>query len=347
MLKAIIYTIDSANFGNKLQNYALEATLNKLKVSTYTLRHQKYNLKYFLQLILSPIKKKKNKWYSFMRFRKKIKWSKECISQKKVWQKINSRYDFVIVGSDQVWNTEFCPDGSFFLPNILPQKRIAFAASFGTEKIDYNYESFIKNNLSNFANISVREFSGAKIIYDLINKNIPVLLDPTMLLTIDEWISLEHKPIYLKKKSKKYILLYFLGCKTEKILNITNRIKLKYDLDVIDISEKNNNQEKNIGPSEFIFLIHNAELILTDSFHGCVFSFIFNKSFYLADRVDSNVPNMTSRTQTLFRKLNLANRNIDNFDINYCMCHDYRISYQLLNKEREKSINFLKSALKI
>lgn len=357
MKKVALLTIDSINFGNKLQNYATQVVIDRLGIKIKTLKYIRgknsslligfmNNLKLQIQRGVSPILKAKNKYYAFIDFAKKIKWGETVNDTNISWQKVCKQYDYIVVGSDQVWNTEFFPYLDYFLPYVEPSKRIAFSCSVGIDHIKENLKDDVAKNLKLFSKISVREETGADVVEQLIGSRPIVLLDPTLLLDASDWMKIEKRPFYIKNNSKKYVLTYFLGNKPDNFDSLIQTIKNKYDLLLIDISDHINDKTKNIGPAEFIYLVHNATLILTDSFHGSVFSFLFDKPFYVFDRID-NCSNMNSRLVTLFDKLKLIGRYSLDMNIDNLLEHDYSQSYKLLETERVESINFFEDAFNL
>lgn len=188
--------------------------------------------------------------------------------------------------------------------------------------------------------ISVREEAGAKIIKDLTGRDATVLVDPTMLLTKEEWRNVSKKPKGAKEGG--YILTYFLSPKCDAAKERLEEIR-----DGREVYELLNEKDKvvgTVGPSEFLWLFDHADMIITDSFHACVFSFLFNKPFLVYDR-NWNEGNMNSRLETLLSKFHLERKYINSALKNDVWEHDYTEGYKQLEIEREKAINFLKEAL--
>lgn len=194
-------------------------------------------------------------------------------------------FDFYSVGSDQVWNPDFYKYDTrrkdfYFLTFADDKKKIAFSPSFGISRIPEEWKSWFKCNLKTFHALSVREEAGAQLVFDLIGQKPEVLVDPTLMLDKEEWEKIAKKPKNIDLEVP-YVLTYFLG-------DISEEVRLKCDEFSNTINGKcyhllnpDNSALSNIGPAEFLMLIKNASLIMTDSFHACVFSFIFNKPFNL------------------------------------------------------------------
>lgn len=344
----IVTIIDNENCGNRLQNYALQETLKKLEFDVYTLKNDKLlnskehffinYLKYIKKCIRTKLFEKNTQKSKFNEFNRIIKFSKNKITCKSI--NINNKYDYFIAGSDQIWKpTRKRMSYIDLLGFASPEKRISYAASFGIEKIEEKYNNILKKELPMFKAISVREEAGKKIIKDIVNiDNVEVLLDPTMLLNKNDWEKLEEKPKNIIKD--KFIFSYFLG--NENVEQIDKKFKSN-DYQFIDF------YKNDYGPKEFIYLIHNAEYIFTDSFHATVFSIIFNKNFYIIDRKqDVTNNNMNSRIDTLLKKFNLEKRRINSFE--KIDTFNNNINYQIdeiMKVEQRKSLQFLKDALDI
>ena len=123
------------------------------------------------------------------------------------------------------------------------------------------------------SSISVREYAGADIIRDLCNIDVPVLVDPTLLLSKDQWLKIAKPHAY--KPTKKYVLSYFLGNKKRKNLKLIENYAHMNNLEIIHLNDFQDNTRFTVDPSEFVDYFHSADVIFTDSFHGSVFSIIF------------------------------------------------------------------------
>ena len=200
-----------------------------------------------------------------------------------------------------------------------------------------------KKGLNNFGNISVREESGKKIIKDLINKDVEVLVDPTLLLTTNEWDKIARKPRQLKN-NRKYILNYFLGDISNDRKKVIEDFASKNDCEIINIHDINNEYYA-IGPEEFVYLEKNAFLICTDSFHSVIFSILYKKPFIVFDRIETGTEGMETRIESLLNKFDLNDRKFSNkIDNNILNC-DYSNIEKVLSEEKNKSDDFLNKAL--
>lgn len=338
----IITLTDMYNYGNSLQNYAVQQIINKLDFIPETLFIGFGGIK-ILTIIKSIIKGSyyHKKILSFKHFNKRnltIRYRSHFNGN------TNSQYDAFVVGSDQVWNTSWYDTFPFMKEVYLlcfadNNKKISFAASFGIDNVKSSYTGFFSSQLSKFKALSVREEAGAKIIKDLTGSDAMVLVDPTMLLTKEEWRKISKQP---KGAKEGYILTYFLSPKCDEAKAKLEAIK--EGREVYELLNSNDKVAGTAGPSEFLWLFEHADLILTDSFHACVFSFLFNKPFIVYDR-NWNEGNMNSRLETLLSKFSLERKYANSGLPNDIWEHDYTEGYKQLEIEKKKAIDFLKKAL--
>lgn len=358
MKKAVIYTLyGNSNYGNKLQNYAIQEIL---------LQHGYYSDTVILKgMIDNPLKKTiKNIIKLFSNSQKKyIKINNKRLQNFKEFDKLINKidrnkvmltdYNLIEVGSDQVWNS-YDKMGRLIVDdinNISFENIISIAASISLDKIDDQYISKYREHFNKIKKLSVREELGKKIIEELTGrKDIFVSLDPTMLLEISEWDKLAKKPqqIYeLCPNGEKYILTYFLG----KLGSIGNSEIEKFakenNYKIINMLDKND-PFYICGPSEFIWLEKNASLICTDSFHSSVFAILYGIPFVVFDRDDGQVGKsiMNSRLETLLSKFKLEDKKYNGVNITKENLEaDYTEAYKILKEEKKICFKFLSEAL--
>jgi len=354
------------NYGNRLQNYALQEVLKSLNFSVDTIRVKNENskstkinantilnfkkkmvLRFKNYFINKKYKKNKNKRIeNFKNFSNiYISETKYYFGDKIGFNEELQKYDYFITGSDQVWNPNYNFSSSiFFLTFTEKHKRIAYAPSFGVSEIKPEYVKNYKEWISGIHKLSVREDDGAKIIRELTGRNAPVLVDPTLLLTKDKWLSIAKEAS--NKPKGKYLLTYFLGGIPNKYKNQIKNIVKENKLEVINLGDIREKETYRTGPSEFIDYINDCCIFCTDSFHGAVFSILLEKPFIVFKRIGS--ASMYSRIDTLLNKFELNDRKFENmswgedvFDI------DFLHIPPILTAERKKSMDYLKDALNI
>lgn len=339
-MKAEIITIYSINYGNRLQNYALQEALKKIGVDVTTKRVDNDITKRKIKEIIKAIRNKRICDY-FSRFdiqNIKFRYSKECFD--------SSSVDYYIAGSDQIWNPNFSFNSDReFLTFAPSKKKIAYAASIGVSELSGEQKTRFKNNLSDFHAISVRENDAADLIYNITGKRPEVVLDPTMLLTKDEWEKVSQQSKL--KVEKPFVAKYFLGIRNKEIEEKIESYARECGCEIIDITA--DNCPYVIGPAEFVYLLQNSKMNFVDSYHGTVFSIIFNKPFYTFARPnEKGYGNMNSRFETIFALLPINDRYVVNVDnAAFSSIIEYRNVDAKLEVARNKSIEFLKKALEV
>lgn len=213
--------------------------------------------------------------------------------------------DLYIAGSDQIWNTYFTQgtDEAFYL-GFGSARKISYAASFATDSIKAGSEHLVKSYLSNFDSISVRE-QGALTILDKLGYSGKRVVDPAFLLTCEEWNYLATDSCY----SEKYILIYDFY-HSQAIERAAKLIASKRNIKIYSIGPYNLNYvDKNFtkaSPRTFIQLVRDSECVISNSFHGSVFSIIYKKDFFVADRRDG----LNQRMYELLKRYHLMDRHI-------------------------------------
>ena len=340
----IVTLFGEYNFGNRLQNYAVQQVLKKNGFNTETIKY--IGLEDDVPIIHNE--RDENRLKRFKEFNTYINFADEIMYKEyEVPQKIKEYYDYIVLGSDQIWNFTF---DKIFSDKALGafvsgDKRVSFSASFGVNYIPKeNSEEYniCKENLQNMKAISVREFAGRDIVKSLTGRDdIEVLIDPTMMLNHYEWEKVMKKPE--KLKTDRFILKTFLGNVSNNAWNEINRIAKENNCEIIDISDKNS-PYYDMGPAEFLYLEKNAFLVATDSFHSCVFSILFSTPFVVFKRKDNQLESMYSRIETLLKKFEIENRMFNGKITLDILNNDYKNAHRILNSEREKVYKFIKKA---
>lgn len=265
-------------------------------------------------------------------------------------------YTSVIVGSDQLWLPSNI-EADYYTLNWVPSDvpKIAFATSFGTSFLPSKHQILAKKFLQRFAHISVREESGQDMIKEYANMDVPVVCDPTLLFSAAEWMCIQKKDRIIQEK---YILCYFLGNNT-KDREFAKNLRAKTGYQIVALLHLDEYIKKDehyadltpfdVGPGELLNLIRNAEYIVTDSFHGSVFSVIYKKTFFTSRRVQKEgILCTNNRLDSLFSQLGISGRVIEgNYNVEEYMNRqiDYKAIDVRLKALTEKSKNYLRTAL--
>ena len=358
---AIITINDNRNYGNRLQNYALQTILQNYadKVDTIWWRKKfhivnriKFIVKYILNWKNLRIHHKEDciREYNIKNFSDKyINIKYHC----KIKKNLNSEYNYFIVGSDQVWNFNFWAgwdtlknsENAVFLKFASKDKRIAYAASIGVTSIPKNKKRLFGDNLREMKAISMREKAGAELVKNLTGKEVPVVVDPTILLPKEEWQKIKMSPEWYN--GEKYILTYFLGNPSPIIKNIAKKNNWK----IYNLMDKNNFNLYTSRVEEFVYLIEHAQLVATDSFHASVFSILMNTPFLVVNRQQKGVVDMTSRIDTLMELFGYQDRYIINGECDLSdeeiLNMDFSNVKSIQEREIKRSTEYMKKALNL
>lgn len=364
------------NYGGILQAYALQTILEKMGHDV-TVINQDQNLRRGLlrqslslvkYLLMKYIKGENISYKSDKRINRErqereqhtqefIRKNIHTYSVRNLTKDVPDIFDAIIVGSDQVWRSKYfvsgfhCSIENAFLEfaKVNNVKRIAYAASFGIDYLEYTEEEKKKcaNLLNSFTKVSVRELSGIKICKNFFNvDNVQWVLDPTMLLNKEDYIELVIKTA--TPKSPGNLLCYFLD-DTEEKQQLTKQISEDRFLQPFivnsKIDDKNVPQSERIQPplEQWLRGFMDADFVVTDSFHACVFSIIFNKPFV----VIGNKGRGMTRFDSLLSQFSLGKNLISKKD-EYKPEYTYGINEETRRRfedYRHASLSFLKSAL--
>ena len=355
-----------SNYGSLLQSIATIKVIEKLghhcEIIDY-IREDECGLK----AITTPLKNKKE-WsgniikriaYILLRYpeesiaekkfdnmrSKHLKLTEHCTNLNEL-SKLNA--DIFMTGSDQVWgptlNGKY--DDAYFLSFVKDSRRAAYAASFGRTEFTDNTKNEYKQLLSKYDAIAVREDSAVQLLKDMDINCLGQVLDPTLLLTGDEWQNF----IVNKNKIKgEYILVYQLH-NNPALNNYAIKLSSRLGLPLYRVSPTLHQIRRggkflylpDLG--DFLCYIKDCTYFITDSFHGTAFALNFNKQF-----IEILPNNKTgSRNQSILRLTGLENRIINNFD-DFSLVNDkidYKEVNKIINSERINSINTLRNILK-
>ena len=340
----IVTLFGEYNFGNRLQNYAVQQVLKKNGLNVETIKY--IGLEDDVPVINNE--RDESRLKKFKKFNNYIEFADEILYKEyEAPRNFSDYYDYIVMGSDQIWNFTF--DKIFSdkaLGSFVPSdKRVSFSASFGVDYVPEKNSvlyNVCKENLQNMKSISVREFAGKQIVKELTGRDdVEVLIDPTMMLKNEEWENVMVRPE--KLKTDKFILKSFLGNVSNTVWSELNRVAEENGCEIIDISDKNS-PYYDMGPAEFLYLEKNAFLVATDSFHSCVFSILFSTPFVVFKREDNELESMYSRIETLLEKFDIQNRIFKDKISADILNNDYTNAHKILEGERLKVNDFLSTA---
>lgn len=362
------------NYGNRLQNFALKHFIDKLGFETVTtvidesgdsnkisIKEKIKNIKGLTyndmingignRIIPSrrKLRKANNKsndlrTVKFKEFSNKYLNEKFYLLDKENDKKMLDQFSYFVTGSDQVWNpVEYKKLPIYFLTFTNNKKRISYAPSISRNELPTELKSEYKAWLEGMAKVSVREEAGAKIIKDLTNIDAPVLVDPTMLLSKEEWLDVATRG--KNRLDEPYLLTYFLGGPSDETRDKLVKLAREKNMKIINLGDIREKETYETGPSEFLDYINHASAFFTDSFHGVVFSILFETPFIVYER-DYPGASMYSRIETILENFDLKGREAKNFNEDI-FSMDFTKTNDVMLKDYNNSVNYLKDAFGI
>lgn len=352
----IVTIFDNNNYGNRLQNYALQQALLRYADEVVTMKNKPWYSKKSRIARMLPMAESAffNRVLGMERRARIVEFtgrhvrlSRSCYWYDKDGQTPNKAdcCDRYCAGSDQVWNPTMGRGGSFDYLRFAPSERtFSYAASFGVDEVPEEHRAAVAEGLKHVKHISVREDAGKQIVEALTGRtDVQVLVDPTMLLTCQQWDAVIQKP--KATVPEKYLLTYFLGkLSAERRAAIEARAE-ELGCELVEVMDPNSPFHA-VGPDEFVWLIKHACYICTDSFHGSVFSFLYGKPFAVFARAGKG-PDMGSRIKTFVETFSLQDCvAVSDILPEYTAEPDYSTGYAALEVQREKSKVFLDNVFK-
>lgn len=272
----------------------------------------------------------------------------------------HSDYDILIVGSDIVWRQSHnIINRVTFLDftNAVKSKKIAYAASFGCNYIPKENKRYIKKYLSSFSAVSVREAQSVDLLHQIGFDRAKHVLDPTLLLSESDWSGIEKKPKQIESvggENCRYAFVYLLEdswesweqinvfCKRNGLVSVfVPFIYLSYDGSITAADLR----LENCSPEEWLWLLHHAECVITDSFHGAVLSTVFKKKFFVISRI--NTTELNFRMQDYLQLIGQQDKMVDISTVGSIT--DYQWDYDKIDKilyaKKEESISFINQSI--
>lgn len=350
----------TTNYGATLQAYALQRKLKSLGHENILFEYPESNRYYSRIPFSKPKQALVSLYFNFTKFIRKEEhtrlrdsfrnFKKKNMNLSRVFESVEDlrnnppEVDYLITGSDQVWNMNSNPkfkEAHFLDFGKKNTKRFSYAASI--EKLNYTKEQkdYANNILATYKGISVREQSAKEYLESFTDYKTEVVLDPVFLLTKEEWITIAKPP----RIKEPYILCYQV-LSNKNMQKVVNKLSKDTGYPIVSICNgthkwiKSDHTFFDVSPEEFIGLYDNANIIVTSSFHGTAFGLIFNKPTYsLIKNVSSN------RASDLLNKLEVSEFLISSADDLPEPKIDKELLNNNLNRERNKSIDFIECML--
>ncbi len=343
------------NYGAVFQAYALQKALRNMGAEADIIDYRApFNEKRFRRKKLSEILSirelysiifrnsyKLNSRKPFESFNANIPMSEVCNTQDEL-REVCSKYDRIISGSDQVWNIA-CTSGddSYFLPFLSnTQKKTSYAASIGYKKLPEQFTEQYKKWISDFSDISVREKSAVDIVRELTGREAEYVVDPTLLLEKSDWLHLADES---KVPEEPFVLMYLMS-EDKELMRFAKKLAKEKNCKLLYINDRLFNLPgavnlREVTPEQWIGLFAKSAYVVTNSFHGTVFSINFNKQFFVR-YIPRSIAN--TRIQCALEEYGLVNREINYLNNTQC---DYQTVNTILIKNREHSLEFLKNRI--
>lgn len=355
-----------SNFGSALQAYALQTIIASQGyfVDFINYRNPKFGdfsgitgIKYSIisllkQLIAKiPLEYTRKYYDGRLLFEKKYLKCGKLIQDISELSSITSDYYALVCGSDQIWAPN-CYNPVYFATFANKSiRKVSYAASIGLNSIPKELVPVYKQNLSDFYAIGIREQEGYDLLKNHCGLDSTVVIDPTLLVHRDNYANIERS---VNLSGEKFLFVYILNKNhqyKERIVDYATKKGLKI-IGISLCSEDSSWMDKtfhftNLGADSFIWMIHHAEAVITDSYHGTIFSMLFHKNFYTFVRFDENDPIcQNSRIRQLNIYFNIHERLIGPHDSLYeKSLFDYNNFEDCLNVLRKQSLDFLNNAL--
>ena len=350
------------NYGNLLQNYALQQVLLQYADEVETIWHTADNFlpqTYWKWGWKQPIKYLIN-WKGFrsdflnghigcemVRQGKLKDWADRYIHFRKdveALQTVEDEYDYFVTGSDQVWNPYF-DSIPYLRENFLmfapSEKRISYAASISVPNIPNDKTSLYKDGFEGMHTLSLREQAGVDLVKRISGRDAEVHVDPTLLLTPEEWDEVSRIPAWYQ--GEEYILTYFLGNRPDEVIQ---KVAKKTGLPVVNLLNDEIYEHYVTGVDEFLWAVKHASLMYTDSFHGAVFSILYRTPFVVCNRQgDAVTEKMGSRIDTLLELFCLEDRRgtkENGYVISSLNNPDWSNVDSVLERERKRSADYFR-----
>ncbi|MCB6202638.1 polysaccharide pyruvyl transferase family protein [Extibacter muris] len=367
------------NYGGILQAYAMVKVMEKLGYDTEVIDYcQNYKdlvihkiKKLQMSEIISILKRKaglkaihlttphiragiSNRVENFEKFMEKIPHSasydessiKEC----------RDNYNIIVAGSDQIWNPGSWNDIYFLKFAGKKTKKISYAASMGVELLTDKEAEYLQYAVEGLDAISVREYEAKKIIEQNCSRQCVVSLDPTLLLSGDEWKKVGSGSD--ERKYERYAFVYLVGVDKKQRKAIRDYCD-KERIKILSIPHAQGHYKKEdehfahikmyeAGPREWLSLIDNAHIVFTDSFHGLCFSLLFHKKFVVLDRTDTSGKKTVNnnRQKGLLKKTGLSEHKTDACVENFRQVLRREINWKYIDEQlriqREHSLQYLR-----
>lgn len=368
---ALISFVENLNYGGTLQAYALEKYIENTyeDISCEYIRYIKkqgkasiiwfgrkilyallkkddtpsWTVKEYVDLIKGMLSEKHNSNAQknerlFQQFWTLSKYS-SYMSRKELFNK-KLDYDLYIVGSDQVWNCGRLDLDTTYLLDFVNdnEKKACYAPSLSLKSIPEKYKKKYIKYLSAFKYLSCREKAGARLIKELIDRDVKEVLDPVFLLSKNDWKAVENTPVNMQGKYN-FVVVYTLD-ESEMLTSYAKNYAESMGLEIVYI---HGDLSKNVcvGPAEWLWYLRNARIIFTNSFHGTAFSIIFNVPFWVEVPQKEFFQGSSDRIYDVLKQFELEERLVENYIMEPENRNIFKQTNMILKNKREEAMQYI------
>lgn len=235
-------------------------------------------------------------------------------------------FDIFAIGSDQIWNYDYAPGPWHFADFVETGRKITLSPSIGHESIPFEWRSFYRCHLSRFREVATREIEWAASLGQFENVSFFHSLDPTLMIEKKVWESVRSR---YQVSDTPYLLLYELGGISSRDLSKVHSIAERVGLRVVTLSKQDDSGAWATNAADFLSMIAGASLVATDSYHGAIFSLIFDRPLAIIER-DGFAGEMNTRIRSLCQLLPIENRMLRLLDVSNATQHSYADAYEAL-----------------
>ncbi len=324
--------------------------LPNLPILKFLCRFKSFRNKYLSNLYNTKQQKKVYK-YTFLDGNYKTK----RLFTPKDYRDVTADADMFITGSDQIWNP-YC--GGFnpmmFLEFAGDKKRIAYSSSISRPDFPDEIKQRVKDDLSKFKHIAVREQHSVDLLGKLLDrKDIKLVVDPTMLLTKDQWMDFANKAEIEFTIPEKYIFCYFVGCR-EEYKDMVNDVKARTAIDKVitvdcygyTLNYGDGYVYHDGGPYEWVYLLSHASVVCMDSFHATIFALKFHKDFVhilkTKPKENSNNSSQNGRMYDILSRYGILYKLYNAENTDWMKPIDFAHVDEIMKSEIEDSLKYLK-----
>lgn len=350
------------NFGGALQAYALKSACESLGTEAHLIDYRQWFIRFTDMVRMFPITKNPKVIISGLRtmgkrigrrrrfaaFRQEFLSCGQTYYYSRAIEKDPPGYDRYICGSDQIWNSFItCGLSRAYFLTFEPDRsnKFAYAPSFGSSDVPVKVFKRMAAYISALGAVSVREKEGVDIVGKMTGKRPPQLIDPSFLIPRDEWGNLADRSGY-KPPFERYILVYIMQ-KDDNVYEYARRLKEKYDIPVIEIGRYGYKAQfvdecvVDLGPLEFVSLFRHATHVCTNSYHGIIFSIIFEKKLCIIP-----CKRFTSRIDSLLELVGIhLSGNPDDLDLD--VVYDRDSARLMIEEHKREAFEYLRRNLGI